>query len=683
MQVFRNRYVFFCKQLLCFCTLFLVHDVKAQVSFLHENFSSCLSALPSAWTNYNSVGSQKWGCTSNGQIGNGVLINGYSGTAFANEDWLISPSLNLSAYTNPTLSFWCRTKYSGPFIQVLVSTNYISGSNPSTATWTILPAILPTSNSDVWFLSDQIDLQTFKSQPLHIAFKYLSTTSNAATWRVDEVNIQDGTFVLGNRFLALGDIHAGQTGDARNVSFTMSGSISTFAITSALPVELSKDGINYSTSLVYGNSISGIPQNIYVRLHSSVPNKVYRQSISFSLNGNLLGEQLYTVGSTLPSSSFLKISSWNMKWFGDPIACGCDTVDARIHAERILKDIAADIFCLQEVVDTNKIALLTKSLGPKYAYAVSSFCSFATATTSAAYPEGQKLAFIYNTDKIQSLGSFPLLGSTYPSDTSSNSAYYCFASGRFPFVLKAKLMLKAGLSDSIYFVNIHAKALSDMSSYNRRECGAEKMTDSLLTLFPTGKQVIIGDYNDLLEGSTVSGIGVSPYEYLFNQGYTGITLPSKFPGQSSYVGASNSLIDNLVLSANVVANYFDSTTYYFHEVEHYIPYYANSTSDHFPLVSYLSFDFNDPLSTSFAEKIIMEWSFQNPSKNTLRLFFNEVQTSPIKLKVYNMLGNILYQEIRSISKGMVDIPILFLPKGIYFIQVENEHGLSTKKWVIH
>ncbi|QLH44372.1 MAG: hypothetical protein HWD58_01315 [Bacteroidota bacterium] len=54
--------------------------------------------------------------------------------------------------------------------------------------------------------------------------------------------------------------------------------------------------------------------------------------------------------------------------------------------------------------------------------------------------------------------------------------------------------------DTLILANIHAKASATITDYNRRLCGAQWMTDNLNALFPNRKRLIVGDYNDYLEG---------------------------------------------------------------------------------------------------------------------------------------------------------------------------------------
>jgi len=670
------------KIVLSILLMYVASCLFGQVTSLHENFTNCISSFPTNWQQYNVSGSDTWECTSAGQISRGTQMNGYgSGT---NQDWLISPEVNLSSYTNPMLSFWCRTKYTGPFIQVLVSTNYSGSGNPNSATWTNLSAILPTSNSDVWFLSDNISLQSFKSQPLYIAFKYNSISSAAATWKIDEVNVTDGSLGLSKKFMNIGQTTIGVPSASSSFNFTMSGSITSFQLDVPLPFQISTDGLSFSNQLNYNATISGVSKTVYVRIDPTMADKVYRNEISFSLNGNTLADKVMLLGTSLPDDKTLRVYTWNMKWFGDPTLCNCDTNQSRINATQIMKDIHADIYCLQEVVNNSKIALITSALGANYQYVVSPFCSFASSPTSSSYAGGQKLAYIYNTDKIENLGTFGLLASTYPSDTSTNSGYYCFASGRFPFVMKAKLKLAGSLSDTIIISNIHAKANSDVTSYNRRECAEEKMTDSLNTLFPGKKIIVIGDYNDFLEGSSVAGISVTPYKYMLDNGFTGITLPSHFPGQTTFIGSANTLFDNVAISSSMVSTYADSSCFIFNEVEKYIPDYGNSTSDHIPVMSYYKFNFYP---TGVNEEVFAthheNFRIVNPSSNILTLFLSEQSHQPLYVLITDATGKVILRKRVNEFGHSLKIECPELAPGFYFVELNNAKFREVKKWIVN
>ena len=68
----------------------------------------------------------------------------------------------------------------------------------------------------------------------------------------------------------------------------------------------------------------------------------------------------------------------------------------------ILQKLNADLFALEEVVDTMKLREMVDQM-PGYAYTVSDFSSYADSLTDPDYPSAQKLAFVYKTSVITNL----------------------------------------------------------------------------------------------------------------------------------------------------------------------------------------------------------------------------------------------------------------------------------------
>jgi hypothetical protein len=121
-------------------------------------------------------------------------ISGYVSSSNTNsENWLISPALDLSASSNPILTFRTAARFSGSLLEVWVSTNYTSGA-PSTATWTQLTGFALSPNNPgnyAWTPSGVLSLSSFKSAGTRIAFKYQSTTSGSTTYQVDDIIIRE------------------------------------------------------------------------------------------------------------------------------------------------------------------------------------------------------------------------------------------------------------------------------------------------------------------------------------------------------------------------------------------------------------------------------------------------------------------------------------------------------------
>lgn len=148
----------------------------------------------SAWTKYSVSGAQVWTVDlTYGNPGACAKMSGFaSNVNNVNEDWLISPSINLSAITSATLTFDNVCKFAGNDIEVFISSNYSGSGAPSAATWTPLSGNLDTnvSGSYVWKPSGPINISAFTGNGnVRIAFKYTSTATASKTWEVDNVKV--------------------------------------------------------------------------------------------------------------------------------------------------------------------------------------------------------------------------------------------------------------------------------------------------------------------------------------------------------------------------------------------------------------------------------------------------------------------------------------------------------------
>ncbi|MDD2413434.1 MAG: choice-of-anchor J domain-containing protein, partial [Bacteroidales bacterium] len=114
------------------------------------------------------------------------------GVNIENEDWLITPALNLSASTAPYLEFLHAAKFGLPSTELSVwaSTNY-DGSNLATANWVQLSVPNYPSGTDWTFIeSGAVNLTQFAGQNnVRIGFKYTSTNTSATTWEIKEVKV--------------------------------------------------------------------------------------------------------------------------------------------------------------------------------------------------------------------------------------------------------------------------------------------------------------------------------------------------------------------------------------------------------------------------------------------------------------------------------------------------------------
>lgn len=122
----------------------------------------------------------------------GAKMSGYSGGAVPNEDWLVSPEIDLTNQTNISFTINQAINYASgqlDLLQVLVSTDYTN--DVSTATWDVINLTnTPPGTNWTYVQSDDYDFSAYEGQKIHIAFKYVSTDTVAATWEIMSATIK-------------------------------------------------------------------------------------------------------------------------------------------------------------------------------------------------------------------------------------------------------------------------------------------------------------------------------------------------------------------------------------------------------------------------------------------------------------------------------------------------------------
>lgn len=153
-----------------------------------KNFEDA-SVTSGGWTTQMVVGVDNWVIGTIG--GSYVQIQNFNGTNnVASEAWLISPTIDFSASTLPTLQFSNAWKYTGAALQLMISTNYDGVSAPSSAIWTdITSSATWSAGNFVWASSGLVDLSGYLQPSVHLAYKYTGTNSSGSTWEIDDIKI--------------------------------------------------------------------------------------------------------------------------------------------------------------------------------------------------------------------------------------------------------------------------------------------------------------------------------------------------------------------------------------------------------------------------------------------------------------------------------------------------------------
>lgn len=138
------------------------------------------------WTAQSVTGAEVW-------VGSqyGAKMSGYASGNQVNEDWLVSPEIDLTTQVNPVFQVTQVLNYGGgmDFYNVMVSTDYTD--DVTTATWTDINVTpVPPGTSWTAVTSDDFDLSAYEGQKIHIAFKYESDATTAGTWEIEKALVK-------------------------------------------------------------------------------------------------------------------------------------------------------------------------------------------------------------------------------------------------------------------------------------------------------------------------------------------------------------------------------------------------------------------------------------------------------------------------------------------------------------
>lgn len=122
-----------------------------------------------------------------------AYMSGFDGGPQPNEDWLISPEIDLTDESDLRLQINQAINFASDLslLNVLIATDYTTGGDLEAANWeTIEFETAPSGDSYTFFLSEDFDISAYDGETIHIAFKYESTDSESAVWQIDQLLVK-------------------------------------------------------------------------------------------------------------------------------------------------------------------------------------------------------------------------------------------------------------------------------------------------------------------------------------------------------------------------------------------------------------------------------------------------------------------------------------------------------------
>lgn len=172
-----------------------VNATTENINYLiYEDFDEDLGVFSA----YDVLGEQSWHQAVYQGTTTYANMNGYSGQAYENEDWLIAevPGMTDVQFTEIIMEFRTAMKFEGNPLRVMVSGNYEMDSDPNAFEWIDLTDAFDYSSGNFeWVESGKVNIINEVGEfansgnSWYIAFVYTSTTDGASSWEIDYVKV--------------------------------------------------------------------------------------------------------------------------------------------------------------------------------------------------------------------------------------------------------------------------------------------------------------------------------------------------------------------------------------------------------------------------------------------------------------------------------------------------------------
>jgi len=278
----------------------------------NSNFNNPTTLGETGWTMYNALGDQEWSLVDLAEsppdqrtqaTEKAIQIDGAKNGFIPNEDWLISPEINLSGFEyEPTIRFKSYSSGDGEALKLKYSADYAGSGDPRLATWFDADVEFPAVNSHEWTTSSTIVL--IKEARIFFAFVYTSTETAGTKWTIDDWSIKDNLLSIPSTILTYSDIEVGTSSDAQSLLLKFIG-YGDITVTPSEGFQVSLDNTVFNTSVVIPEIDAEAGKTIYVRFTPTAVVQGLQGTLTFtSADLSVVREDL--VGSSLNATAISK-----------------------------------------------------------------------------------------------------------------------------------------------------------------------------------------------------------------------------------------------------------------------------------------------------------------------------------------------------------------------------------------
>lgn len=269
------------------------------------------------------------------------------------------------------------------------------------------------------------------------------------------------------------------------------------------------------------------------------------------------------------TDSTLDVATWNLLYFGSPNAGPDDEKLQMARIRDVINGTDADLWGVQEVTSNATFDSLLTHL-PGYGGLLA---NDSTVTHGSDYYTGgeQKVGIVFKKSIVRITGARLIL-TEHDSD---------FA-GRPPLELRTRLTQDGTTRDAVIIV-MHLKAGEDTASYRKRAASSRELKAYVDSALADDLVLVPADWNDDVDESITEGRD-TPFRNFVDDSAAWIFPTAELSEKRARSHVRyDEMIDHILGSDEVMEHYEEGSALAY-EVDEYIPDYAETTSNHYPVL---------------------------------------------------------------------------------------------------
>ncbi|MFN2422985.1 MAG: choice-of-anchor J domain-containing protein [Cryomorphaceae bacterium] len=245
------------------------------------NFDFIEDPFANGWLNQSVIGEQEWQHNANFE---NASMSAFASGCQQSEAWLISPGFDLSESDNEFLTVGVQRGFANGEnnLELVYSINYSGAGDPNAADWTDIALITNEVFTDAGIginvtvdFGAYDDLQNLDTEGVYVAFKYVYTEGQCATWRIDEFSLVSvsGPIIAASTGSITGLAYVEGEGPSESASYTITANnlegTGELTVSASEGFEVSANDADFGTSTTFPfdeGALEGQPVTVYVRM---------------------------------------------------------------------------------------------------------------------------------------------------------------------------------------------------------------------------------------------------------------------------------------------------------------------------------------------------------------------------------------------------------------------------------